>query len=463
MVNRPPAIGGGSGRQDDVLGDFPQDRPLSRSGHRPRAQQWSLRNLHKIDTSAQHFLSNYYGDDDESGSGAGSGHPSSPVLDDQSAYEIFKGPEENDGDTAKDKLWRAHQAPMRTGVVDGKKVVFELLTGVTRRPDRSRDERLAVKHEVVNSDQSSWDVRVRFWLMRFKLVRLTWIFLLSFVLVNLLFAGFFYALDGHGCGDPDMTYANVFAFTVQTSTTIGYGGHSPQGVVADVLVIILSFLSTLMNTLFAGLLFTKFVTPLVNVQFSDVMCMHNVNGVPCLTVRIGNADGRLNRLTDINVRLTCSYHIPYRDHKGDERQFHQSEELRLLSNRQHGMLPGWELRHVLDETSPLFGLHFDEHPANKIQVFNLSVDAVQDLTKSSVNSQADYALEDILIGHAFVDLPKEAVAEGKRKRGGSSTKTKVVVDYSRMSETEPYPVWYPSQTGVYDLEEKPQPKEFGPA
>lgn len=459
MVNRPPPNFGGGARNDEGTDDrpLPQDaRGSARRAHRPRSLQWSLRSLHKIDTSAQHFLDSYYGDEEEEANGMlGGSYSSRQVLDDQTAYEIFKVSEEEEGERPGDKLWRSHRAPLRTGVVDGKKVVFELLKDVTQRPATSRNDRLAVRHKVINSDRSSWDVRVRFWLMQFALHRLVWIYLASFLLLNFLFAGFFYALDEHCCGDSEMTYVNVFAFAVQTSTTIGYGGYSPQGIVADVLVIVLSFFSTLINTLFAGLLFTKYVTPVINVQFSDVMTLCNVNGVPCLTVRMGNADGNLNRLTDINVRLTCSYRIPYQDHEGNDRHFRQSEELRLLSNRQHGMLAGWELRHVLDETSPLFGLHFDEHPANKICVFNLSVDAVQQLTKSSVNVQTDYALEDILIGHSFVDLQLDESEEGDPRR--------VVVDYSRMSDTEPYPVWYPSLTGVYETEEKPPPKSYGPA
>ena len=62
----------------------------------------------------------------------------------------------------------------------------------------------------------------------------------------------------------------------------------------------------------------------------------------------------------------------------------------------------------------------------------------------------------------FKDMPADVV-EGKRRRmtWGKFGTTKVVVDYSRLSETEPYPVWYPSRTGVYEVEEKPKPKEFG--
>jgi len=164
----------------------------------------------------------------------------------------------------------------------------------------------------------------------------------------------------------------------------------------------------------------------------------NVNGVPCLSFRLGNADGYLNPLTDINVRLTFSYQIPYENHRGEKEFFRQTEELRLLSNRQHGLLEVWTLRHVLDESSPIFGLNFKEHPGNKIYVFTLSVDAVQDLTKSSVNVQTEYAVEDILIGHAF------------KNQVSIDEETKVAVsDYSKMSDTEPYPVWYPALAGAY--------------
>lgn len=173
-------------------------------------------------------------------------------------------------------------------------------------------------------------------------------------------------------------------------------------------------------------------------QQQQVMTLCNVNGVPCLSFRLGNADGTLNPLTDINVRLTYSYQIPYVDHNGEDKFFRQTEELKLLSNRQHGLLEVWTLRHVLDEASPLFGLNFKEHPGDKIFVFTLSIDAVQDLTKSSVNVQTEYALEDILIGHNF----KNQVFHDREKRVIKS-------DYAKMSDTEPYPVWYPALKGVY--------------
>lgn len=372
--------------------------------------------MHQIDNSSQHFLTNYYGDDSDDAittSNGGTQHSmgldsiAEDEVEDQTAFEIFKGDggENGKGGDAKRKsVWDALHAPLRIGIVDGQKKVFELLTDVTKPPDTPRKERVKRKIRVVNSAVSRREYRLRFWMMKFSLLNLTLAYFVAFIALNLVFGALFYLLRDNCCGDEELTYWDNFAFSVQTSTTIGYGSLSPGSVWGDVLVIILSYISTLMSTLFAGLLFTRFVTPVINVQFSDVMTLCNLNGVPCLSIRLGNADADTNPLTDINVRLNYSYQIPYKDHKGEEKLFQQTDELKLLSSRRFGLNEVWTLRHVLDETSPLFGLNFDEHPANKIYVFNLSVDAVQDLTKSSVNIQTEYRIEDIVIGRQFVTL-----------------------------------------------------------
>jgi hypothetical protein len=131
------------------------------------------------------------------------------------------------------------------------------------------------------------------------------------------------------------------------------------------------------------------------------------------------------------------------DHKGEKKSFRQTEELPLLSGRQHGLLEVWTLRHVVDESSLLFGLNFEE--------FSLSIDAVQDLSKASVNVETQYGVEDTMIGHSFqslMHLDDEAWV--------------CVLDYSKMCDTEPYPVWYPARAGAYDTNEKTKVKSFGP-
>ncbi|KAG7345173.1 inward rectifier potassium channel [Nitzschia inconspicua] len=414
-----------------------------------RGLEWSLRSMHSIDTSAQHMLPSYFFEVTEpSESLIQEGEDS---LEDQSAYEIFKDTATaNEKESPNDSVWASLHAPLRHGVVDGKKVVFELRSNVTQRPKLSRKERVQRINTIINSNRSSWEVRFRFYLMHFSVGAMSLSFFAAFVATCVIFASLYYALEDGCCGNPDLSFAETFAFSVQTATTIGYGGLTPTGTWADFLTVIFSFVAILLNTIFAGLLFTKYVTPVINIQFSEVLTLCNVNGVPCLSFRIGNADGNENPLTDINVRLTYSYQIPYTDHKGAQKYFRQTETLNLLSSRQHGLKEVWTLRHVLDEASPLFGLNFEEHPANKIYVFTLSVDAVQEMTKSTVNVQEEYGLEDVMIGHAFAS---QMHFDEERKVN--------IWDFSKMSDTEPYPVWYPAKVGVYDTDKLPPLKSFG--
>jgi Ion channel len=247
----PTSSGGGSG--------------LQRSNSTRNGMEWSLRSLRKIDTSAQHFLSNYYGDEDEADK------EETIAEEDQSAYEIFKGNNHEKKDHKKnisgnihhrDSLWAALNVPLRTGVVDGRKVIFELRQNVNQKPETSSKERLKRKHVIANAKTSSLETRLRLAFMHLNVIQISIVYFLTFVAMNVFYAALFYVVNPeHSVGDEEANFADVFNFAVQTSCTIGYGVLSPHGHAANLLVVLLSFAAILCNTLFAGLLFTKFVTP----------------------------------------------------------------------------------------------------------------------------------------------------------------------------------------------------------
>ena len=323
-------------------------------------------------------------------------------------------------------------ANCKTAVVDGKQVDFELRENVTQPPTTDRQGRLQRTVVNINADPSHWDVRARFWLIKLRLTQMTVLYLVLFLVINVIFAGLFYIQPDKCCDDPDMTFAEVFDFTVQTSTTIGYGGYVPHGYFANFLVVMLSYLVALLNAVLAGLIFLKFVTPIARLQFSNTMVYCNFNGLPCLQVRVGNSDGQFNNLTDMTARMTCMHLIQYKDERGREQTFGQTEELKLLSDKRDQLAGVWTLKHVVDETSPLFGLNFSEFPGDTIKDFRVAINAMQDITMAPINAQTSYMIEDVLIGHAFedqIDWDQDAGI--------------VTIDYAKLSATYPSPVWYP--------------------
>ena len=115
------------------------------------------------------------------------------------------------------------------------------------------------------------------------------------------------------------------------------------------------------------------------------------------------------------------------------REFGQTEELKLLNDKLQVMKDVWTLRHVLDESSPLFGLHLNQYPGSSIVEFRVSISAIQYNTRGAVSEQTSYEKEDVMIGHGFDDMATHI----------PETKT-VINDYSNLSKTHPQPVWYPA-------------------
>lgn len=350
----------------------------------------------------------------------------------QCAIDIF-GPNNDNGGCTDSNGNEYDKERIRIGMIDGHEVKFELQENVNEKPAIER--RLRIQRTINNSNvtKSSMELRLRFWLMKCQLVQISCLYLASFIVLNVIFAGLFYIEEENCCEDSTLSYAEVFDFTIQTSTTIGYGGYVPVGHYSNFLVVMLSYFATLLNTIFAGLYFVKFVTPTAKIIFSDVITLSNVNGLPCLQLRVGNADGYSNLLTEATARLTYTYVINYQDEHGTTKTMGHTEELKLLNDKQHQFVGVWTLRHVVDETSPLFGLNFTEHPGNSIVEFRVMISTIQDSTKSSFSEQTGYLLEDLLIGHTF----------DEQSTWDMETR-KIICDYSKMSSTHPKSVWYPS-------------------
>ena len=146
---------------------FGGEGTTGRSKTSVRGMEWSLRSLRKIDTETQYFAHNYYSSDSDSEDGISH-------QEDQTAYEIFKGKQDYDkkddgrngpGGSKSNNItgnihhpssvWAALNVPLRVGVVDSRKIIFELLENVTKKPTIPRSERLNRSHIIINGNRSA--------------------------------------------------------------------------------------------------------------------------------------------------------------------------------------------------------------------------------------------------------------------------------------------------------------------
>ncbi len=97
---------------------------------------------------------------------------------------------------------------------------------------------------------------------------------LIYITVNLFFAGIYYLiginhLAGVNTGSPWKNFTEVFFFSAQTFTTVGYGRISPTGFMASAVSTFEAFLGLLSFAIATGLFYGRFSRPQAFLKFSS--------------------------------------------------------------------------------------------------------------------------------------------------------------------------------------------------
>src|SRR5580704_1168 len=130
------------------------------------------------------------------------------------------------------------------------------------------------------------------------------LFLLGvFLGANAIFA-FLYWLDPAGvAGARPHAFADDFFFSVETISTIGYGGMTPQSLYANVVMTAEAFVGLGIVAVATGLIFARVSRPTARVMFSRVAVITPFDGVPALMFRAANQRGNqiLEAEASVNV------------------------------------------------------------------------------------------------------------------------------------------------------------------
>lgn len=97
----------------------------------------------------------------------------------------------------------------------------------------------------------------------------------AYILVNLFFALIYYLigvehLTGIDKSNPVNEFIDVFFFSSQTFTTVGYGRIAPVGFTASLVATFEAFLGLLTFAIATGLFYGRFSRPRAYLKFSDV-------------------------------------------------------------------------------------------------------------------------------------------------------------------------------------------------
>lgn len=231
-----------------------------------------------------------------------------------------------------------------------------------------------------------------------------WVSFLTIVLVfltsNLVFALIYVEVGGVANAQPG-SIADAFFFSVQTMGTIGYGNMYPSTHAANTVVVAESTVSLILTALATGLVFAKFSRSTSRFVFTHEAVIYPRNGVPTLTFRLGNQRG--NQIVNAEVHLSWSF----TETLDDGKIFYRSLDLKLSRERFLTLSRSWTVLHIIDESSPLFGITPEKFSKmeSELQVMVVGLD---DTSLQSVHAGTQYFTHQVLWGARHKDILSES-------------------------------------------------------
>jgi len=176
---------------------------------------------------------------------------------------------------------------------------------------------------------------------------------LFYIVINLIFTCV-YALIGieHLVGIKDGNtfeqFMEMFFFSTQTFTTVGYGRISPVGMMVSGVATFEAFLGLLSFALATGLFYGRFSRPKAHLRFSKNMLISPFKEGKALMFRL--APFKNNYLSDVEVKLT----LAVREEENGV-WMNKFYALETQIQRINMLILSWTIVHPIDEKSPLFG------------------------------------------------------------------------------------------------------------
>lgn len=252
-------------------------------------------------------------------------------------------------------------------------------------------------------------------------VRFTIVASLGYFLMNLAFA-FAYMIFGKGLGGTQADtflgqLIKSFFFSVQTSSTIGYGHITPQSFNANLLVTLESFIGLMGIALVTGMVFARFSRPTARILFSSNAVVSPYKKISGFMFRIANA--RSNQIIELEAQLHFSCIIEKEGKR--KREFHR---LNLERDSVPFFPLSWTIVHPIDEESPLYKKTHEDLLRAEAE-FMILLTGMDDTFNQTVFSRSSYKADEIVFNAKFNKI-YQTMGEGEA----------ITIDISRLSEIE---------------------------
>jgi inward rectifier potassium channel len=262
-----------------------------------------------------------------------------------------------------------------------------------------------------------------------SLISMSWrrfmlIVMSSYLVVNLIFAIIYFTIDAEHIGGMVYTsgvqkFMEIFFFSAQSLTTVGYGRLNPTGILDSTIATIESFTGLLSFAIATGLLYGRFSRPVASVLFSYNAIIAPYQGLTGLMIRIANKNK--SELLDVEATLMLSYIDP-------ETGIRRFANLKLELTKITFLTMSWTIVHPIDGESPISGWTEEDFNSRNVEMLVI-IRGYEETFSQNVQARSSYKAHEIVFGAKFLPMAKP-------NEDGS-----VTVDLNKINDYLPMPLF----------------------
>lgn len=224
---------------------------------------------------------------------------------------------------------------------------------------------------------------------------------IAYILVNLFFALIYYLigvehLTGIDKSNPVNEFIDVFFFSSQTFTTVGYGRIAPVGFTASLVATFEAFLGLLTFAIATGLFYGRFSRPRAYLKFSEIAVIAPFKEASALMFRL--APYKNNALTDAEVVITTAIEVV--ENGTPKNNFYQ---LKTQFSKINTLALNWTIVHEIDEESPFYGFSEEDFKNTGIEII-VHIRAFDEVFSNTVVQRTSYITKEIVYGAKFIPM-----------------------------------------------------------
>jgi inward rectifier potassium channel len=232
------------------------------------------------------------------------------------------------------------------------------------------------------------------------------VILIFYLVINIIFTGIYFSIgasqfDGLTPGNNWKILREIFYFSTQTFTTVGYGHVSPVGDAVNNVAALEALTGFLSLAIATGLIYGRFSKPKSYLAFSDHALITPFKTGTALMFRFVPFKDK-HALTDVEIKVNAGLLLVEND-KADYKYF----ALELERTKVESLPMSWTVVHPIDDKSPFYGFTEDDMKNADTELY-VMLRGFDDVFSNYVQQRTSYTFNEILFNRKFVPMYRES-------------------------------------------------------